>query len=107
MKFQKYYFLVIVSVIYITKLKLDLAIAMKRNYYSVTTQVDTDVENGKKSKACTFDREKILKQIRNSSVDTLKANDMDVPQAFLISNHHSSDYDFPFLMDTMVKNLAT
>ncbi|KAL6041189.1 hypothetical protein STEG23_022895 [Scotinomys teguina] len=108
MKFQEYDFFIIVSATRFTKLELDLAKAirfMKKNYYFVRTKVDTDLENEKKSKACTFNREKVLQQIRNSYVDALKANDMDAPQVFLISNHHSSDYDFPVLMDALVKDL--
>lgn len=48
---------------------------------------------------------KILLKIRNSYIDTLKENGLDAPQIFLISNSNLSDYDFPVLMDTLVKAL--
>ncbi|XP_038187470.1 interferon-inducible GTPase 1-like isoform X2 [Arvicola amphibius] len=106
--FQEYDFFIIVSATRFTKLELDLAKAikfMKKNYYFVRTKVDNDLQNEKKSKARTFDRKNILLKIRNSYIDTLKENGLDAPEIFLISNSNLSDYDFPVLMDTLVKTL--
>ncbi|KAK7810333.1 hypothetical protein U0070_009367 [Myodes glareolus] len=106
--FQEYDFFIIVSSTRFTKNELDLAkaiISMKKNYYFVRTKVDIDLQNEKESKPRTFDREKTLQQIRSYCVNTFSQNNMDAPQIFLISNRHLSDYDFPVLMDTLVKDL--
>ncbi|XP_028630103.1 interferon-inducible GTPase 1-like [Grammomys surdaster] len=107
-KFKEYDFFVIVSVTRFTKLELELAKAigmMKKNYYFVRTKVDDDLKNEKISKPRTFEREKTLKQIRSYSVNTFRENNMAVPPIYLVSNHDVSDYDFPVLMDTMIKDL--
>ncbi|CAO2594158.1 Interferon-inducible GTPase 1 [Lemmus lemmus] len=107
-KFQEYDFFIIVSSTRLTKLELDLAkaiIFMKKNYYLVRTKVDIDLENEEKGKPHTFDRAKTLQLMRSYSVNTFSQNNMDAPQIFLISNRHLSDYDFPVLMDTLIKDL--
>nr|XP_048275011.1 interferon-inducible GTPase 1-like [Myodes glareolus] len=107
-KFQEYDFFVIVSASRLTKLELDLAkaiIFMKKNYYFVRTKVDIDLENEEKCKPRNFNREKTLQQIRSYCVNTFSQNSMDAPHIFLISNRHLSDYDFPVLMDTLIKDL--
>ncbi|XP_050013838.1 interferon-inducible GTPase 1-like [Alexandromys fortis] len=107
-KFQEYDFFIIVSSTRFTKLDLDLAKAirfMKKNYYFVRTKVDLDLDNEKKYKPHTFDREMTLQQIRSTYVNAFSWNNMDVPQIFLISNSNLSDYDFPCLMDTLIKDL--
>ncbi|XP_038187786.1 interferon-inducible GTPase 1-like [Arvicola amphibius] len=108
MKFQEYDFFIIVSATRFTKLDLDLAKAikfMKKNYYFVRTKVDLDLDNEKKCNPRTFDREKTLQQIRSIYVNAFSQNNMDALKIFLISNNNLSDYDFPFLMDTLVKDL--
>ncbi|XP_076768724.1 interferon-inducible GTPase 1-like [Arvicanthis niloticus] len=107
-KFKEYDFFVIVSATRFTKLELDLAQAigiMKKNYYFVRTKVDVDLENEKKSKPRTFDREKTLKQIRSYSVNTFSDNNVAVPPIFLISNYDLPNYDFPVLTNTLLKDL--
>ncbi|XP_059102343.1 interferon-inducible GTPase 1-like [Peromyscus eremicus] len=107
-KLQEYDFFIIVSATCFTKLELDLAKAirfMKKNYYFVRTKVDIDLNNEKESKPRTFDREKILQQIRSYYVNSFHQNNMEAPEIFLISNSHLSDYDFPALMDTLIKDL--
>ncbi|CAO2594167.1 Interferon-inducible GTPase 1 [Lemmus lemmus] len=108
MKFQEYDFFIILCATRFTKLELDLAKAirfMKKNYYFVRTKVDTDLDNEKICKPRTFDREKTLQKIRSICVNAFSQDNMDVSQIFLISNRHLSDYDFPCLMDTMIKDL--
>ncbi|XP_060233208.1 interferon-inducible GTPase 1-like [Meriones unguiculatus] len=107
-KFQEYDFFLIVSASRFSQLDLDLAKEIERmgkNYYFVRTKVDVDLENEKKSKPSTFNRENILEQIRSYSVNTFSDYGMNAPQIFLISNHNLSDYDFPLLMDTLNKDL--
>jgi hypothetical protein len=38
-------------------------------------------------------------------VNSFKENKLDKLQIFLISNNNSSEYDFPILMDTLIKDL--
>nr|XP_048275342.1 interferon-inducible GTPase 1-like [Myodes glareolus] len=107
-KFQEYDFFVILSSTRFKLLELDLAqaIRLKRKMcYFVKTKVDADLRNEKESKPGTFDRVKTLQQVRRHCVNTFVQNNMDAPPIFLISNHNLSDYDFPVLMDTLVKDL--
>ncbi|XP_041497264.1 interferon-inducible GTPase 1-like [Microtus oregoni] len=107
-EFQKYDFFIIASATRFTKHEIDLAKAIKRmgkNYYFVRTKVDFDIDNEKKCKPRTFDREKILDQIRKSYEDTFSENEIPKPQIFLISNHNFSDYDFPNLVNILIKDL--
>nr|XP_048275339.1 interferon-inducible GTPase 1-like [Myodes glareolus] len=106
--FQEYDFFIIVSATRFKSLELDLAKAirfMKKNYYYVRTKVDQDLENEKQCNPHTFDREKAMQKIRSICVNIFNQNNMDAPQIFLISNSNLSDYDFPVLMDTLVKDL--
>ncbi|XP_050013984.1 interferon-inducible GTPase 1-like [Alexandromys fortis] len=105
---QEYDFFLIVSATRLTKHELDLAKAirfMKKNYYFVRTKVDNDLQNEKESKPRNFNKAKTLQQMRSYSENTFSQNNMDIPQIFLISNRHLSDYDFPVLMDTLIKDL--
>ncbi|KAL6041179.1 hypothetical protein STEG23_022885 [Scotinomys teguina] len=108
MKFNEYDFFIIVSATRFKKNDIDLAKAismMKKDFYFVRTKVDSDIENEKKFKPCTFDREKVLQQIRSNCVKNFKENNIEEPPIFLISNTNLSDYDFPNLMDKMVNTL--
>jgi hypothetical protein len=78
---------------------------MKKNFYFVRSKVDFDLWNEKHCKPSTYDREKVLQLIRNYCVDTFKKNNIDEPQIFLISSRDLSEYDFPVLMDTLIKCL--
>ncbi|XP_038185511.1 interferon-inducible GTPase 1-like [Arvicola amphibius] len=92
-KFQEYDFFVILSATRFKLLELDLAQAIRlkgKNCYFVRTKVD---------------REKTLQLIRSYCVNTFIQNNMDVPQIFLISNHDLLDYNFPVLIDTLIKDL--
>ncbi|XP_051019263.1 interferon-inducible GTPase 1-like [Acomys russatus] len=107
-EFKKYDFFVIVSATRFTKHEVDLAKAIRhmgKNYYFVRTKVDFDLENEKMFKPRTFDREKTLNQIRSSYLDALRGNKIGEPRVFLISNRDSSGYDFPGLVDILVKEL--
>lgn len=107
-EFKKYDFFIIVSATRFTNHEIELAKAiriMKKNYYFVRSKVDFDLYNEEKSKPRNFNRENTLNQIRNSYLDTFRESKIDEPQVFLISNHDLSDYDFPVLMDTLLKDL--
>lgn len=86
-EFQEYDYFIIVSATCFIKLQLDLAKAirfMEKNYYFVRTKVDTDLNNFKQSKPQTFDREKILQQIRSYYVNSFSQNNMEAPQIFFL-----------------------
>uniref|UniRef100_A0A8C0ZZ01 IRG-type G domain-containing protein n=1 Tax=Castor canadensis TaxID=51338 RepID=A0A8C0ZZ01_CASCN len=107
-KFSEYDFFIIISSTRFTKNDVDLAKAvryMKKNFYFVRSKVDFDLWNEKHCKPSTYDREKVLQLIRNYCVDTFKKNNIDEPQIFLISSRDLSEYDFPVLMDTLIKCL--
>lgn len=107
-EFKKYDFFIIASCTRFTKHELDLAKAiriMKKNYYFVRTKVDFDMENEEKCHPRTFDRENTLNHIRRYYLDSFRESKIEEPQIFLISNNNLSDYDFPVLMNTLIKDL--
>ncbi|XP_038186027.1 interferon-inducible GTPase 1-like [Arvicola amphibius] len=108
MKFNEYDFFIIVSATRFKKNDIDLAKAismMKKDFYFVRTKVDSDLKNEKEFKPRTFDREKVLQQIRDSCVRIFQENKVEQPPIFLISNNILSDYDFQILMDKVVNAL--
>ncbi|EGV95176.1 interferon-inducible GTPase 1 [Cricetulus griseus] len=108
MKFNEYDFFIIVSATRFKKNDIDLAKAvslMKKDFYFVRTKVDSDLKNEKEFKPRTFDREKVLQQIRNNCVKTFQESNIEEPPIFLISNKHLSDYDFPILMEKLMNAL--
>ncbi|XP_041497372.1 interferon-inducible GTPase 1-like [Microtus oregoni] len=108
MKFNEYDFFIILSATRFKKNDIDLAKAirmMKKDFYFVRTKVDSDLKNEKKFKPRTFDREKVLEQIRSSCVRTFQENNIEKPPIFLISNKILSDYDFQILVDKVVNTL--
>lgn len=107
-QFGEYDFFIIVSATRFKKNDLDLAKAirvMKKNFYFVRTKVDSDLQNEQLAKPSTFDREKVLQQIREECVRNMKENNIEDPQVFLISNYHVSEYDFPIMMDILTEDL--
>uniref|UniRef100_A0A8C6IKE2 IRG-type G domain-containing protein n=1 Tax=Mus spicilegus TaxID=10103 RepID=A0A8C6IKE2_MUSSI len=108
-EFKKYDFFIIVSATRFTNHEIELAKAiriMKKNYYFVRSKVDFDLYNEEKSKPRNFNRENTLNDIRNYYLDIFRESKIDEPQIFLISSHDLSDYDFPVLMDTLLKDLS-
>ncbi|CAO2594160.1 Interferon-inducible GTPase 1 [Lemmus lemmus] len=108
MKFNEYDFFIIVSATRFKQNDIDLAKAismMKKDFYFVRTKVDSDLKNEKEFKPRTFDREKVLQQIRSSCVKTFQENKVEQPPIFLISSRILSDYDFQLLMDKVVNAL--
>ncbi|XP_052597429.1 interferon-inducible GTPase 1-like [Peromyscus californicus insignis] len=108
MKFHEYDFFIIVSATRFKQNDIDLAKAismMKKDFYFVRTKVDSDLNNEKEFKPRTFNREKVLQQIRTNCVKTFQENNIEEPPIFLISNKNLSDYDFPILMDKVMSVL--
>ncbi|XP_062943741.1 interferon-inducible GTPase 1-like [Cynocephalus volans] len=107
-KFGEYDFFIIVSATRFKQNDIELAQMikiMKKNFYFLRTKVDFDLKNEQESKPTTFDREKVLQQIRNHCLHNFMKNEINKPQIFLISSKDLSDYDFPILMDTLLKDL--
>lgn len=106
-KFGEYDFFIIVSATRFRKNDLDLAKvikAMKKNFYFVKTKVDFDLQNEQEFKPTTYVRDKVLEVIRNKSLKEFKDNNIET-QIFLISNRDLSEFDFPILMETILKDL--
>ncbi|XP_036763903.2 T-cell-specific guanine nucleotide triphosphate-binding protein 2-like [Manis pentadactyla] len=75
-----------------------------KNFYFVRTKVDSDILNERRSKPQTFDQERILQMIRKSCQGKLQEV-MSHPRVFLVSNIDVSDYDFPNLEMTLLREL--
>nr|XP_012640976.2 interferon-inducible GTPase 1-like [Microcebus murinus] len=107
-KFGEYDFFIIVSATRFTKTDIDLAKmikTMKKNFYFVRSKVDIDLRNEQESKPKSFTEEGVLQQIRNNCRYIFKENKIDEAPVFLISNRDLSAYDFPILIDTLLKDL--
>ncbi|XP_049730063.1 interferon-inducible GTPase 1-like [Elephas maximus indicus] len=107
-KFDEYDFFIIISATRFKENDAQLAKAikgMKKNFYFVRTKVDIDLDNEQKSKPKNFERGEILQKIRNNCLVSFRQLKMDEPQIFLVSTHDVSKYDFPILIDTLLKDL--
>ncbi|XP_048193155.1 interferon-inducible GTPase 1-like [Perognathus longimembris pacificus] len=107
-KFKEYDFFFIVSATRFGYNDIELAKAikfMKKDFYFVRSKVDFLLMNEQRYRPKSFEREKVLQEIRNYCVKTFEQNGVEVPEIFLISNHDLADYDFPILTDTLLKNL--
>lgn len=108
MKFNEYDFFIIISATRFKKNDIDLAKAismMKKDFYFVRTKIDSDLRNEEEFKPRSFNREKVLQDIRLSCVTEFKKNNIAEPPIYLISNRNLSDYDFPILMDKLISGL--
>ncbi|XP_023406472.2 interferon-gamma-inducible GTPase 10 [Loxodonta africana] len=109
-KFGEYDFFIIISATRFRQNDAQFAEVikcMKKNFYFVRTKVDIDLQNEQKSKPKNFEREEILQKIRNNCLASFRQIKMDKPQIFLVSTHDVSKYDFPILIDTLLKDLPT
>lgn len=108
MKFNEYDVFIIISATRFKKNDVDLCKAismMKKDFYFVRTKVDSDLRNEQEFKPRSFDREKVLQDIRLNCVTEFKKNGIAEPPIYLISNGNFSDYDFPILMDKLLSDL--
>ncbi|XP_029425663.1 uncharacterized protein LOC103744226 [Nannospalax galili] len=107
-KFEEYDFFIIVSSGRFKHNDAELARAiaqMNKSFYFVRTHTDIDIKLQKQNHPKRFNKESILKQIRNSISSILKDVTQQEPQVFLVSNFDVSDYDFPKLETTLLKEL--
>ncbi|XP_013367858.1 PREDICTED: interferon-inducible GTPase 1-like isoform X2 [Chinchilla lanigera] len=107
-QFVEYDFFIIVSATRFKQNDIDLAEVIRmmgKNFYFVRTKVDSDLRNEKECKPSTFNENKVLQMIRKNCLDNFKKNGMIEPQIFLVSNNNLSKFDFPKLMDTLIKDV--
>ncbi|XP_036051736.1 T-cell-specific guanine nucleotide triphosphate-binding protein 2-like [Onychomys torridus] len=108
MKFAEYDFFIIVSATRFKENDAQLAKAiekMKMNFYFVRTKTDNDLYNEQKSKPKTFNKETILRNIREDCSKHLCHALSSEPQIFLVCNFDVSDFDFPNLETTLLSEL--
>lgn len=107
-KFEEYDFFIIVSSGRFKHNDAELAKAImqvNRHFYFVRTHTDHDLMIQKQCSPQRFNRENILKQIRNSISSILKEVTQQEPPVFLVSNFDVSDFDFPKLEATLLREL--
>ncbi|XP_028633549.1 uncharacterized protein LOC114629644 isoform X1 [Grammomys surdaster] len=108
MKFGEYDFFIIVSATCLKETEAHLAKAiekMNKKIYFVRTKVDQDVSNEQRSKPKSFNRDSVLKKIRDDCSEKLQEALYSQPQIFLVSNFDVSDFDFPTLETTLLREL--
>ncbi|CAO2642699.1 T-cell-specific guanine nucleotide triphosphate-binding protein 2 [Lemmus lemmus] len=108
MKFGEYDFFILISATRFkdTDAHLAKAIAkMNTKFYFVRTKIDQDISNEKMSKSKTFNRDGVLKKIRDKCSRHLQETLSSEPPLFLVSNFDVSDFDFPELETTLLSEL--
>ncbi|XP_050014503.1 T-cell-specific guanine nucleotide triphosphate-binding protein 2-like isoform X1 [Alexandromys fortis] len=108
MKFGQYDFFIIISATRFKENDAQLAKAitkMKMNFYFVRTKIDIDVDNEQKSKPKTFNKENVLMKIQGDCSRHLQKALSSEPRIFLVSNFDVSDFDFPALQTTLLREL--
>ncbi|XP_076994391.1 interferon-gamma-inducible GTPase 10-like [Tamandua tetradactyla] len=108
MKFFEYDFFIIISATRFKKNDLYLVEEIKKmqkNFYFVRTKVDSDLENEKKCKPKSFNKEKILQMIQDDCQHNLKRANVKATHVFLVSSMDVSAYDFQDLVTTILKEL--
>ncbi|XP_044531572.1 T-cell-specific guanine nucleotide triphosphate-binding protein 2-like [Gracilinanus agilis] len=78
---------------------------MGKKFYFVRTKIDSDLDNERKAKPKSFNRENVLQQIRKNCSQHLQKVGTEEPQIFLISNFELASFDFPKLQDILTKEL--
>ncbi|XP_057630078.1 uncharacterized protein LOC130877145 [Chionomys nivalis] len=107
-KFEEYDFFIIVSSGRFKHNDAELAkaiVQVNRRFYFVRTHTDHDLMVQKQCSPQRFNRENTLKQIRNSISSILKEVTQQEPPVFLVSNFDVSDFDFPELEATLLREL--
>lgn len=108
MMFGEYDFFLIISATRFKENDAQLAKAiakMNKHFYFIRTKIDSDIYNQQTCTPKTFNREKLLEQIRGDCLKHLTDNDINGAQVFLVSSIHVSDYDFPKLETTLLEEL--
>nr|XP_042704084.1 uncharacterized protein LOC101936008 [Chrysemys picta bellii] len=107
-KFVCYNFFVIMGLEEFTPKHVELAQEIRKAgkmCYFVRSKVDLDLDDARRSRPSIYDKEKILKDIRNHSIRCLEEGGMINPEVFLLSAFELDKYDFPLLRESMEKAL--
>ncbi|XP_055453114.1 uncharacterized protein LOC129669055 [Psammomys obesus] len=108
MKFGEYDFFIILSATRFKKNDALLAKAIEKmdtKFYFVRTKIDSDISNEQMSKPKTFNKDRVLKTIRDNCSKHLQEALCSEPPIFLVSNFDVSDFDFPKLETTLLNEL--
>ncbi|XP_028633550.1 uncharacterized protein LOC114629644 isoform X2 [Grammomys surdaster] len=108
MKFGEYDFFIIISATRFKEIDANLAKAIEKmntKFYFVRTKVDQDVSNEQRSKPKSFNSDSVLKKIRDDCSEKLQEALSSQPPLFLVSNFDVSDFDFPTLETTLLREL--
>ncbi|XP_028633452.1 uncharacterized protein LOC114629576 [Grammomys surdaster] len=108
MKFGEYDFFIIVSATRFKEIDAHLAKAiakMNTKFYFVRTKIDQDLSNEQRSKPKFFRRDNVIKKIRDDCSEHLQKVLSSQPPVFLVSNFDVSDFDFPTLETTLLREL--
>ncbi|KAL1778401.1 immunity-related GTPase family member b5-b4 tandem [Sigmodon hispidus] len=108
MKFGEYDFFIIISATRFKDIDAHLAKAIEKmntKFYFVRTKIDHDISNEQRGKPKTFNRDNVLKKIRDDCSEHLQKALSSEPPVFLISNFDVSDFDFPKLETTLLREL--
>ncbi|GAB1295985.1 Predicted gene 5431 [Apodemus speciosus] len=108
MKFDEYDFFIIISATRFKEIDAHLAKAiakMDTKFYFVRTKIDQDVSNEQRNKHKSFNRDSVLKKIREDCSGHLQKVLSSQPPVFLVSNFDVSDFDFPKLETTLLSEL--
>ncbi|XP_048190102.1 T-cell-specific guanine nucleotide triphosphate-binding protein 2-like [Perognathus longimembris pacificus] len=78
---------------------------MGKNFYFLRSKVDSDLYNEQRTKPKSFQKERVLQQIRDNCLENLSSLGVPDPCIFLISNFDLEDFDFPRLEETLLRDL--
>ncbi|XP_012970178.2 T-cell-specific guanine nucleotide triphosphate-binding protein 2 isoform X3 [Mesocricetus auratus] len=76
-----------------------------KKFYFVRTKVDSDLYNEEKTKPMTFQKKRVLQEIRDYCLANLSHIGVSELRVFLISNFDLADFDFPKLEETLLMEL--
>ncbi|XP_004468646.1 T-cell-specific guanine nucleotide triphosphate-binding protein 2-like [Dasypus novemcinctus] len=108
MKFDEYDCFIIISCTRVKETDAYLAKQihkMKKNFYFVRTKVDNDVHEQQRNKPNNFNKDSVLKMIRDDCLNHLTDTKVTDPRVFLVSSFDVSDYDFPNLVHILSEEL--
>lgn len=108
MNFNEYDFFLIISSTRFRENDAQLAKAiekMKKNFYFVRTKVDSDLWNQNRCKPKSYDRDQVLKQIRDDCLKNLQRANVAASQVFLVSSVEVAEFDFPDMESTLLREL--
>nr|XP_023418531.1 T-cell-specific guanine nucleotide triphosphate-binding protein 1-like [Cavia porcellus] len=98
-------------IIFATRLKcndIELAKAIaqiKKKVYFIQTKIDNALVSCQKARPLTFDKDKVLQEIRNCGLAQLQEARVVADKIFLVSSLDVCAYDFPELQSTLVRDL--